>query len=197
MTSKELKAYAKAGSIAEEVLGAIRTVTAFGGQLKECKRYDKELENAKGYGIKKGFVNGGSIGIVFLIMFSSYGLAFWYGSKLVREDEYTPGKLLIVFFSVLIGAFSLGNAAPNLQNLATARGAAHTIFKIIDNEPLIDSSSPQGKRIEGGLRGNIKFENVNFTYPSRPSVQVLNGVDLNIEKGQTVALVGSRFFTEY
>lgn len=192
MTNKELTAYAKAGSIAEEVLGAIRTVTAFGGQQKECDKYDQELENAKGYGIKKGFVNGGSIGIVFLIMFSSYGLAFWYGSKLVRNAEYTAGKLLIVFFSVLIGAFSIGNAAPNLQNLATARGAAYVIFKIIDNEPKIDSSSHLGKKIEGGLNGHIQFKDVCFTYPSRSGVQVLHHLNLDIAVGQTIALVGSR-----
>ncbi|CAD5117246.1 DgyrCDS6041 [Dimorphilus gyrociliatus] len=191
MTNKELNAYAKAGSIAEEVLGAIRTVTSFSGQKKECIRYNSELENAKGFGIRKGFVNGGSIGLVFLIMFSSYGLAFWYGSRLVRQDEYSAGKLLIVFFSVLIGAFSLGNAAPNLQHLATARGAAHAIFRIIDNKPSIDSSSKSGKKISGGLRGDVKFLNIKFSYPSRPDVVVLDGLHLVAEVGKTTALVGS------
>lgn len=135
-TNSEMSAYAKAGAVAEEVFSSIRTVTAFGGQKKECERYGKNLVDAYKYGVKKSMVSGGGMGIVFLIIFCVYALAFWYGSKLVREDEaYTAGRVLIVFFCVLIGAFALGNAAPNLQNFAAARGSAHSLFEIIDTQP--------------------------------------------------------------
>ncbi|XP_067650527.1 ATP-dependent translocase ABCB1-like isoform X2 [Haliotis asinina] len=192
MTSKELAAYAKAGAIAEEVLGAIRTVVAFGGEEKECIRYSSNLQEAKAFGIRKGFTNGLSMGVVWLVMFSAYALGFWYGTKLVREEpqNYQAGKMIIVFFSVLIGAFSLGNAAPSLQALATARGAAYTIFRLIDLEPAIDSSSTAGKKPES-LSGTIRFNNVHFSYPSRPDVKILNGLNLEVRQGQTVALVGA------
>ncbi|KAK3746942.1 hypothetical protein RRG08_030352 [Elysia crispata] len=191
LTSKELEAYAKAGAVAEEVFGAIRTVVAFGGQEVEANRYYNNLGTAQAFGIKKGFTNGASMGFIWFVIFGCYALGFWYGGKLVREDDdYSVATMIIVFFSVLIGAFSLGNAFPALSSLSTARGAAYVIFKLIDQKSAIDSSSEEGQRPER-LRGLIQMQNVHFNYPSRPDVKVLNGLDLVANPGQTVALVGS------
>ena len=54
------------------------------------------LVDARDFGIKKGFINGGTMGLVFFIIFSSYSLAFWYGSVLVLEKDYNPGDILVV-----------------------------------------------------------------------------------------------------
>ncbi|KAJ7413607.1 hypothetical protein BTVI_42967 [Pitangus sulphuratus] len=132
-TDKEQAAYAKAGAVAEEVLAAIRTVIAFGGQEKEIKRYHKNLEDAKRIGIRKAITANISMGAAFLLIYASYALAFWYGTTLVLTDDYTIGKVLTVFFSVLIGAFSIGQTAPSIEAFASARGAAYVIFNIIDN----------------------------------------------------------------
>ncbi|PNJ70214.1 hypothetical protein CR201_G0010146, partial [Pongo abelii] len=93
-SDKELAAYAKAGAVAEEALGAIRTVIAFGGQNKELERYQKHLENAKEIGIKKAISANISMGIAFLLIYASYALAFWYGSTLVISKEYTIGNAM-------------------------------------------------------------------------------------------------------
>ncbi|XP_050564999.1 ATP-dependent translocase ABCB1-like [Cygnus atratus] len=188
-TDKEQAAYAKAGAVAEEVLGAIRTVIAFGGQEKEIKRYHKNLEDAKRIGIKKAITANISMGAAFLLIYASYALAFWYGTTLVLSDDYTIGKVLTVFFSVLIGAFSIGQTAPSIEAFANARGAAYAVFSIIDNEPQIDSYSETGYKPDH-IKGNLEFQNVHFSYPSRPDVQILKGLNLKVNCGQTVALVG-------
>ncbi|XP_009999856.1 PREDICTED: multidrug resistance protein 1-like [Chaetura pelagica] len=188
-TDKEQAAYAKAGAVAEEVLAAVRTVIAFGGQEKEIKRYHKNLEDAKQIGIKKSITANISMGAAFLLIYASYALAFWYGTTLVLTDDYTIGKVLTVFFSVLIGAFSIGQTAPSIEAFASARGAAYAVFNIIDNEPQIDSYSETGHKPDH-IKGNIEFQNVYFNYPSRPEVEILKGLNLNISCGQTVALVG-------
>ncbi|XP_063308549.1 ATP-dependent translocase ABCB1-like [Pelobates fuscus] len=189
-TNKELTAYAKAGAVAEEVLTAIRTVIAFGGQKKEIARYEKNLEDAKNIGVKKAITSNASIGVAFLIIYSAYALAFWYGTHLVIYENYTIGAVLTVFFSVTVAAFSFGQAAPNIEAFATARGAAYSVFTIIDNEPKIDSFSTDGFKPDS-IKGDIEFIDVNFTYPSRADYQVLKGINLKITSGETVALVGS------
>ncbi|XP_064265169.1 ATP-dependent translocase ABCB1 isoform X2 [Passer domesticus] len=188
-TDKEQAAYAKAGAVAEEVLAAIRTVIAFGGQEKEIKRYHKNLEDAKRIGIRKAITANISMGAAFLLIYASYALAFWYGTTLILTDDYTIGKVLTVFFSVLIGAFSIGQTAPSIEAFASARGAAYTIFNIIDNEPQIDSYSETGYKPDH-IKGNLELKNVYFNYPSRPDVEILKGLNLKINSGQTVALVG-------
>nr|XP_042128652.1 multidrug resistance protein 2 isoform X2 [Peromyscus maniculatus bairdii] len=189
-TNKELQAYAKAGAVAEEVLVAIRTVIAFGGQKKELERYDKNLEEAKNVGIKKAITANISIGIAYLLVYASYALAFWYGTSLVLSNEYSVGQVLTVFFSILTGTFSIGHLAPNIEALANARGAAYEIFRIIDNEPNIDSFSTKGHKPDS-IMGNLEFKNVHFSYPSRSGVKILKGLNLKVQSGQMVALVGS------
>ncbi|XP_007447541.1 PREDICTED: multidrug resistance protein 1 [Lipotes vexillifer] len=189
-TDKELLAYAKAGAVAEEVLAAIRTVIAFGGQKKELERYNKNLEEAKRIGIKKAITANISMGAAFLLIYASYALAFWYGTSLVLSEEYSIGQVLTVFFSVLIGAFSVGQASPSIEAFANARGAAYEIFKIIDNKPSIDSYSKNGHKPDN-IKGNLEFRNVHFNYPSRNEVKILKGLNLKVESGQTVALVGN------
>nr|XP_014435355.1 bile salt export pump isoform X3 [Pelodiscus sinensis] len=190
MTGLELKAYAKAGAVADEVLSSIRTVAAFGGERKEVQRYDKNLVFAQRWGIRKGMIMGFFTGYIWFIIFLCYALAFWYGSKLVlEEDEYSPGTLLQVFFGVLIGALSLGQASPSLEAFATGRGAATTIFETIDRKPVIDCMSEEGYKLEK-VRGEIEFHNVTFHYPSRPEVKILDNLSMVIKSGETTAFVG-------
>uniref|UniRef100_A0A1A7WC62 ATP-binding cassette, sub-family B (MDR/TAP), member 4 n=1 Tax=Iconisemion striatum TaxID=60296 RepID=A0A1A7WC62_9TELE len=189
-TTKEQSAYAKAGAVAEEVLSAIRTVYAFSGQNKEIERYHKNLKDAKRMGIKKAISANIAMGFTFLMIYLSYALAFWYGSTLILSGEYTIGKLLTVFFVVIIGVFAMGQTSPNIQTFASARGAAYKVYNIIDHNPSIDSYSNTGFKPDF-IRGNIEFKNIHFNYPSRPDVKILDDMSLSVKNGQTMALVGS------
>ncbi len=59
-------------------------------------RYDSNLGQARAFGLRKGTLNGATTGVVYLVMFGTYGLAFWYGSKLIVEEDYTAGDMLTV-----------------------------------------------------------------------------------------------------
>ncbi|CAF0784747.1 unnamed protein product [Rotaria sordida] len=190
MTSQELKSYAKAGAVAEEVLSSIRTVFSYNGAAYELKRYEEHLRSAKLSGIRKGGLNGILMGIVWLLIFCVYALGFWYGAKLVREENFSIGGILIVFFSLVTAMFGLGQAAPHLQSVAQARGAAYTLWNVIDTPSKISIDGENGIQKED-LNGDIKFTNVHFAYPSRIDVPVLNGLSFTAQRGQTTALVGS------
>ncbi|KAM5157179.1 ATP-binding cassette sub-family B member 5-like [Mantella aurantiaca] len=190
LTTKELTAYAKAGAVAEEVLSSIRTVIAFGGQEKEIKRYTNNLGEAKKLGIKKAIASQLALGLVYLFVYASYGLGFWYGTVLILGDQgYTIGDALVVFFSVVISSYCIGQTFSHLEAFSVARGAAYGIFKVIDQTSTIDSYSMEGYRPDN-MKGDVQLRNIHFCYPSRPNVKVLQGFNLMVKSGQTVALVG-------
>ncbi|XP_051261014.1 bile salt export pump [Dicentrarchus labrax] len=190
LTGRELKAYAKAGAVADEVLSSIRTVAAFGGEEKESERYDRNLVEAQNFGVKKGTVIGVFQGYLWCIIFFCFALAFWYGSKLVIDTkELSPGSLIQVFFGVLMAAMNLGQASPCLEAFASGRAAAKIIFDTIDREPEIDCFSEKGRKLDK-VKGDIEFHNVTFFYPSRPEVKILNDLSMQIKAGETTAFVG-------
>lgn len=76
-----------------------------------------------------------------------------------------------VFFSVMSGAFSVGNALPYMNAVTTAMGVAKNLYGVIDRVPKIDASSKSGKKPKD-ITGRIEVKNVEFSYPSRPTVKV-------------------------
>lgn len=85
-----MSAYAKAGAVAEEVFGAIRTVVGFGGQAKEGDRYANNLVDARKINIKKSFFAGLGFGLLWFFIYATYALAFWYGVGLVIDHRVLP-----------------------------------------------------------------------------------------------------------
>ncbi|XP_013148516.1 PREDICTED: multidrug resistance protein homolog 49-like [Papilio polytes] len=195
LTTQELKAYSIAGVVAEEVLSSIRTVVAFGGEEKEIERYSDRLAPAKKTGTRKGVYSGMGSGFMWLIIYMTYSLSFWYGVGLILDSRhedipiYTPAVLMIIFFSVLQGAQNVGLTSPHIEAMASARASASAIFRVIDRKPVIDSLSTEGSKPE--LDGDLELKDVYFRYPARPDVQVLNGLSLKINRNETVALVGA------
>ncbi|KIH55328.1 ABC transporter, ATP-binding protein [Ancylostoma duodenale] len=112
-----------------------------------------------------------------------------YGTKLVISGNITPGTVFAVFWAVIGGAFAAGQAAPQIGVLISSMTAAAPIFAIIDRKPPIDSLSKAGKKLDN-VKAKISVADVRFSYPSRPEVEVLKGVTIDIESGQHIALVG-------
>ncbi|KAJ3250915.1 GTPase-activating protein [Boothiomyces macroporosus] len=186
-----LALYSQSGNIAEESIAAIRTVTAFNSQKKVSKLYDESLAGARKEGIKKCISTGVGLGSLFFFIYNAYALAFWYGHILLQNGEIKAGSVVNVFFAVLIGAFSLGQLAPDLQAFAFGIGAGAKIFDTINRVPPIDPYDEGGERIKPEeTKGRIVLKDIDFTYPSRPDVPILKKYNLTIEPGTTVALVG-------
>ncbi|KAJ3063036.1 Multidrug resistance protein 1 [Podochytrium sp. JEL0797] len=182
-------AYAEAGAIAQEVLSSLRTVTSFGGQQREMARYNEKLNVAEGKGIRGAMANGIATGVAFCIIFLTYALGFWYGGKLIPE-HMDSAQVITTFFSIIIGAFSLGLLGPSLASISSATGVAGQIFETIDRVSPINPFSKEGARPDS-CAGEVVFENVSFHYPQRVDVPILKSFSLRVPAGQTVALVGA------
>ncbi|XP_060800671.1 ATP-dependent translocase ABCB1 [Amyelois transitella] len=191
LTKKEAILSGKAGAVAEEVISAVRTVYAFSGQRKEIERYQSFLGKSRSINIKKGFFNGIAMGTLYLCIFASYALSFWFGYKLMVDEpeNYDVSTMIAVFFGVMMGSANFGMSSTLMEVFGVAKGAGAQIFNLIDNVPVINPLLNKGI-VPKFIEGNIELKNVVFRYPSRPDVTVLKGVSLNIKRGQSVALVG-------
>ncbi|GAA5851199.1 hypothetical protein JCM8547_004164 [Rhodosporidiobolus lusitaniae] len=186
---QQLDATGKGATLAEEVISSVRISHAFGTQHRLAEMYDERNQETMRLGLLSARFNGLGLGVFFFIIYSSYALAFYYGSTLILQGRATSGEIVNVFFSVLIGAFSLAQLAPNLQAVGFARGAATEIFNTIDRVPSIDSASNEGLKPEH-VEGKIELSGIQFIYPSRPSVHVLHGFTGVFPPGKMTALVG-------
>ncbi|KAI9482877.1 MAG: P-loop containing nucleoside triphosphate hydrolase protein [Benjaminiella poitrasii] len=189
-TLKSQDEYANAGSIAEQVFSGIRTVYSFSLQDRFGTLYEEKLERALKAGVKRGTVLGMGFGAFIFILFATYGLTFWYGGRLIRRGEIDGPTVMVVFYSMMIGAMSLLMLPPNLSAVSSARGAAYKIFSTIDRVPDISKfNGPQ--KVLDNLRGEIEFRHVRFKYPTRPDLVILKDLCLTVRPGQTVAFVGA------
>lgn len=84
----------------------------------------------------------------------------------------------------------MAQAIPTMNAFARARAAAAKIFFIIDHKPSIERNNESGLELDN-VHGHVELKNVNFSYPSRPQIQILNNLSLLIPAGNTVALVGT------
>ncbi|KIK53745.1 hypothetical protein GYMLUDRAFT_925139 [Collybiopsis luxurians FD-317 M1] len=189
-TQISLKAIAESGTLAEEVISTIRTVQAFGTQSILTGLYDRHIQTSEIVESKAAIFHGGGVGIFFFIIYSSYGLAFSFGTTLILQNHANAGQVINVFMAILIGSFSLALLTSEMEAINQGRGAAAKLFATIDRVPDIDSSDPSGLKPDY-VEGEVTLENIKFAYPSRPGTTVIQDLSLNFPAGKTAALVGA------
>ncbi|XP_076926652.1 putative ABC transporter B family member 8 [Bidens hawaiensis] len=189
LSKKSFQEYSKANSIVEQALASIKTVYSFTAEKTIVNKYSTILDRTTEMGLKQGIAKGlavGSNGLSFAI----WALIAWYGSRLVMYKGESGGRIYSAGLSFILGGLSLGMALPELNHFTDASVAASRIFHRIDRVPEIDGHDSNGL-IPETINGQIEFENIEFTYPSRPNCIILKDFNLKIEAGNTVALVGA------
>nr|CAB3486589.1 unnamed protein product [Digitaria exilis] len=174
LTAKDEASYQRAGSVAQQAISSIRTVLSFVMEDRLADKYAEWLNKAAPIGIKLGFAKGAGMGVIYLVTYSQWALALWYGSQLVAKTEIKGGDAIACFFGVM---FAQGTVA------------AGRVFEIIDRVPVIDAYDGSG-RVLSAVRGRIEFKDVEFTYPSRPDALILYNLNLIIPAAKMLALVG-------
>ena len=187
---QSLESYALGGSVAEEVISSIRNATAFGTQDKLARQYDNHLTEAEIWGKKLKMILAVMIGGMMGIIFLNYGLAFWMGSRFIVDGQMTLSEVLTITLAIMIGAFSLGNVAPNVQAFTTSVAAAGKIFNTIDRASPLDPMLEDGEKLDH-VEGTVELKNIKHIYPSRAEVVVMEDVNLTVPAGKTTALVGA------
>jgi ABC-type multidrug transport system fused ATPase/permease subunit len=192
---QEFLSYGSAGKIAQETLSSLRTTISFGIHHKAIKEYGIQLKSAEKVSIKKGYLKGFFEGAFNGLLNLMFGIGIYYATILYRTDckNYYPGNLMPAFFCLVTSSVGLGQGFPFLTDVGTATGVAKKIFDYIKLKSSIDIMKTEGKIKLDQIKGDISLKNVFFSYPQRPDVKIMQGLNLDIPAGKTVAFCGARY----
>ncbi|XLR12599.1 hypothetical protein S83_040537 [Arachis hypogaea] len=190
LSAKSQEALSQAGNIVEQTVVQIRVVLAFVGENRALQGYSSALRIAQKLGYKTGFAKGMGLGATYFVVFCCYALLLWYGGYLVRHHYTNGGLAIATMFAVCIGGLALAQSAPSIAAFTKARVAAAKIYRVIDHKPAIERNNESGVELDS-VTGLVELKNVDFSYPSRPDVRILNNFTLSVPAGKTIALVGS------
>lgn len=186
------RVYEGSGAMASQFTSAVRTVqsltreddvaekyaTAIGDQIRKSQY--AVMRSAALYGLSQGLTPW----VIALI--------FWWGSTCLRKGQVGVLQYYVVFMTITLGAQAAGQIFSYAPDMGKAREAAANVYRLLTATPLIDTWDESGiTPAEGEVQGNIEFKDVHFRYPTRPQVPVLAGLNLVVEKGQYIALVGA------
>ncbi|KAJ5792313.1 ABC transporter integral membrane type 1 [Penicillium pulvis] len=173
--------------IAEERLGNVKTSQSFAGEIIEVNRYNKQ--------VRKIFQTGKRESLISAAFFSSTGLMgnmtvlclLYVGGGMVQSGAITIGELTSFLMYTAYAGSSMIGLSSFYSELMKGVGAASRLFELQDRNPTIHPT--KGRRVESA-RGPIRFENVTFSYPTRPAVTIFKNLDFEIPQGTNVAIVG-------
>ena len=182
------RAHGEAGAAAAEVLAGVRTVRAFAQEPAEGVRFDRQLARALEFARRKVHARAALGGVSVIAGESAALLAIWVGGRLIVAGEMTTGALISFMLYALLVARGLRSGSRFSAEALRAVGAAEWVFALLDQQPRIPL---EGGLQPAGITGSVAFERTRFRYPARPDVEALKGIDLQIEAGQVVAIVGA------
>ena len=191
---KRQKAFEKMSDFAQENFTGIRVIKAFVKERKELKRFSKEAKNNKDTNISFARTNA-VLEVAFdLLIYIVFGIILFGGSYLVYLNVKTSGKsgisvgslvTFVGFADTLIWpVFAL---AGTINLIARARTSYQRISNLLDEKvEIVDDQVV----CPTDLKGTIEFKNFNFAFPDDPNRLVLKNINLKIESGTTIGVVG-------
>jgi ATP-binding cassette subfamily B (MDR/TAP) protein 1 len=151
--------------------------------------FESKLEGPRRQMLHRSQIAGVTLGVANFVSFAAMALVYWYGGLLQYRGEGTFGEFFKVFLIFVNTSRTIGEAGALTPDFAKASTAIDSVFQILDRKTQIDSDV-QGVEEMVVLKGDIEFKDVYFAYPSRPDVKLFRGFNLQIQAGQTVAMVG-------
>ena len=174
--------------VVEETMQGISIVKAFANEWYEIERYTTKIREVVKVAIKGGQLRGYFASFIIVCLFGTIVAVVWYGVQLSIAGEITVGELFtFILYSSYVGASS-GGIAELYAQMQKAIGATERVFELLEEIPeKINSTENQNFP---KIKGDVSFENVAFTYPSRKEIQVLKEVSFTALSGQKIAIVG-------
>jgi ABC-type multidrug transport system fused ATPase/permease subunit len=173
--------------IVEETLTAIQSVKSFTNEAYESGRYSNRVEQVRRIAMKGVYARAGMSAFIIFAIFGAFILVIWQAAVLMQEGAMTYGDLTtFLFYTIFVGA-SLGGGADLFARFQKGVGATEDLLELLEEEP--EKLEPVMGRLDH-FKGDVYFEGVNFAYPTRPDVTVLQEITFEGKAGSRIALVG-------
>uniref|UniRef100_A0A9J7YP62 Bile salt export pump n=1 Tax=Cyprinus carpio carpio TaxID=630221 RepID=A0A9J7YP62_CYPCA len=179
-----------AGQISGEALNNIRTIAGLGKERNFVEMFEVQLEAPYQAALKKANVYGACYGFAQCVVFMANSASYRFGGYLVYREGLHFSFVFRVISAIVTSGTALGRASSYTPDYAKAKISAARFFQLLDRIPKISVYSNEGDKWDN-FKGDIEFIDCKFTYPSRPDIQVLNGLSVSVRPGQTLAFVGS------
>ncbi|KAI3634636.1 hypothetical protein MIR68_007017 [Amoeboaphelidium protococcarum] len=183
-------AYALASQTACLAIQNIRTVKSLLREETFVIEYLAAIEIPYKTGLKRAQFDSISYAFSQAALFWVYSLTFYFGFLLIEANQLDVGQLLKVMFIIVFSVLTIDFTSPLYPDIKEAKFASIQFFQLLDRQPVSDSFSLKGVEITDVL-GEIKLEDVDFTYPKRPKQQILKKVSLKVQAGQHIGICGS------
>ena len=190
MARKAQDQLAESGTIVQETFQGIAVVKAFTGEFYEIGRYVKSIYAVVDTAIKNARYRGAFVSFMIFSVFGAIAFVIWYGANMIQAGQLTIGSLVMfVVFSGFVGGTFAG-FADMFSQLQKTLGATQSVREILRSEA--EPVTLQQTTIEPAhlLKGNVRFDQVAFSYPGRKDVPVLKKLSLAANNGEQVAIVG-------
>lgn len=180
-------ALAAANVVAEETMQSVQVVKAFTNEKYETQRYGQAMSEAVKLALKAARFRGAFVTFLISAVFGGIILVLWYGSVLVQNGDLTIGELLrFILYTFFIGA-AIGGMGDLYSNLLKALGASERVADLLGEQSEL---SLQSAELPIAAKSDIHYQNIRFSYPTRPDLPVLKDISLHIKQGSKIALVG-------
>jgi ATP-binding cassette, subfamily B, bacterial len=179
---------ADTSGLAGETLNAIQTVQAFTLEDLQQRRYDSAVEESFRTGIRRMRVRAWMIAAAVICVFSAVTLVLWLGARSVLHGTMTGGELAQFLSYAIFMATAVTSLSEMWGEVQRAAGAMERTVELLESRPSI--RTPENPIALNVPTGQIRFEHLNFNYPSRPDTRALDDFHLDISAGETVAFVG-------
>ena len=191
-TSRNVQdALAESTQVAEERISNIRTVRTFAKEDDEINRYDTEMNKVLHAAKQEAKVQAQFYGFTGLSGNMIILTVLYYGGSLVTTDVITVGSLTsFILYAAYVGIGLSGISSSYAQTMK-AVGASSRIWEITDKTPTMLVNDKEQFVPTEPLKGNIRFENVDFSYPLRKDLQIIKNLNLTVPSGSAIAVVGS------